>query len=308
MAQVTAAMVKELRERTSAGMSDCKKALDATDGDLDKAAEKLRMDGSAKADKKAGRTAAEGVIAVASSAEAVALVEVNSETDFVAKGDEFRGLAKAAAEAALKHAPATLDGLVQLSDASGMTLDARRRELVARIGENMTIRRHVVVKTAGGALVTYLHPGDKIGVVVAMEAGDEALARDLAMHIAALSPRFLNGSEISTEVIDAERRVIEASVAKEQEEARLDAEDAGKPFKPKPAEILAKMIDGKVNKFIGEITLLGQPFVKNPDQTVEKLLAEKKAKVARFVRFAVGEGIEKAQTDFAAEVAAMTKA
>lgn len=306
MAQVTAAMVKELRERTGAGMSDCKKALDATAGDLDKAAEKLRMDGAAKADKKASRTAAEGVIAVAGSAGAVALVELNSETDFVAKGEDFRSLAKAVAEATLKHPATALEELVQLAE-GGESLDARRRALVAKIGENMTIRRSDVVKAAGGALVTYLHPGDKIGVVVAMESGDEALARDLAMHIAALSPRFLNASEISTEVIQAERRVIEAGVAKEQEEARLDAEDAGKPFKPKPAEILAKMIDGKVNKFIGEITLLGQPFVKNPDQTVEKLLAEKKAKVARFVRFAVGEGIEKAQTDFAAEVAAMTK-
>lgn len=306
MAQVTAAMVKELRERTSAGMSDCKKALDATGGDLDKAAEKLRMDGSAKADKKAGRTAAEGIIAIAASAEAVALVEVNAETDFVAKNEDFRGLAKATAEAALKNPSVSIEALVQIGgDAS---LDARRRALVAKIGENMTIRRSAVVKAAGGALVTYIHPGDKIGVVVSMEAGDETLARDLAMHIAALSPRFLNASEISAEVIAAERRVIEAGVAKEQEEARLDAEDAGKPFKPKPAEILAKMIDGKVSKFIGEITLLGQPFVKNPDQTVEKLLAEKKAKVARFVRFAVGEGIEKAHTDFAAEVAAMTKA
>jgi elongation factor Ts len=343
MAQVTAAMVKELRERTSAGMSDCKKALDATGGDLDKAAEKLRMDGSAKADKKAGRTAAEGIIAIATSADAVALVEVNAETDFVAKNEDFRGLAKATAEAALKNPATSLEALIQLGD--GESLDARRRSLVAKIGENMTIRRHAVVKAAGGALVTYLHPGDKIGVAVSMEAGDETLARDLAMHIAALSPRFLDASEISAEVIAAERRVIEATVAQEQGDAKAESDklagalkemDAEKQngaydslsaddkkswdddyatikkkfsggFKPKPAEILAKMIDGKVNKFIGEITLLGQPFVKNPDLTVEKLLAEKKAKVARFVRFAVGEGIEKAHADFAAEVAAMTK-
>lgn len=344
MAQVTAAMVKELRERTGAGMSDCKKALDAMEGDLDKAVEKLRMDGSAKADKKAGRTAAEGVIAIASSADAVALVEMNSETDFVAKADDFRNLAKSAAEAALKHPATALEALVQLAE-GGESLDTRRRTLIAKIGENMTIRRHAVVKAAGGALVTYLHPGDKIGVVVALEAGDETLARDLAMHIAALSPRFLDASEISADVIAAERRVIEATVAQEQGDAKAESDklagalkemDVEKQngvydslsaddkkswdddyatikkkfsggFKPKPAEILAKMIDGKVNKFIGEITLLGQPFVKNPDQTVEKLLAEKKAKVARFVRFAVGEGIEKAQTDFAAEVAAMTK-
>ncbi len=338
---ITASLVKELRERTGAGMGDCKKALEATGGDLDKAAEKLRMDGAAKADKKAGRTAAEGVLAIVATDAAAAIVELNSETDFVAKGEDFRGLAKAAAEVALAQKPATIEALVALK-AGETTLDEQRRALIAKLGENMTIRRHAIVEAAGGPLVSYLHPGDKIGVIVALEAGDAELARDLAMHIAAMSPRFLNAGEIAPEVIANERRVIEATVAQEQADAKAESDKLaaalqemdgekqngvyaglsddekkswdddyatikkkfGGGFKPKPAEILAKMIDGKVARFTGEITLLGQPFVKNPDQTVEKLLAEKKAKVARFVRFAVGEGIEKQQTDFAAEVMA----
>jgi elongation factor Ts len=337
---ITAAQVKELRERTGAGMSDCKKALEATGGDTDKAAEKLRTEGMAKADKKGGRTAAEGVIAMASDATSVALVEVNSETDFVSKGDEFQGLAKIAAEAALKHKPATLEALLAL-DVGGETLEVKRRALIAKIGENMTIRRFEVVTKAEGEIATYLH-GIKIGVVVAMKAGSAELAKDVAMHVAASNPRFLDASQISADVLATERRIIEATVAQEQAEAQaesdrlagvlkemdvekqngvydgLSAEDKkswdddyatikkkfGGGFKPKPAEIQAKMLDGKVAKFVNEITLLGQPFVKNPDETVEKLLKSQNASVARFVRFAVGEGIEKAQTDFAAEVAA----
>ncbi|WP_028007653.1 translation elongation factor Ts [Solimonas flava] len=300
---ITAALVKELRDRTGAGMGDCKKALEATAGDLDKAAEKLRMDGAAKADKKAGRTAAEGVLAIAGNDQAMAIVELNSETDFVAKGDEFRTLARLVAQAAHAHKPGDTEALVRLQSGEA-TLDEHRRGLIAKLGENMTIRRFAIVEAAGGPLVTYLHPGDKIGVIVAMESGDAELARDLAMHIAAMNPRYLDAASVPGDTIESERKVIEAGVAKEQEEARLDAEEAGKPFKAKPAEILAKMIDGRINKFIGEITLLGQPFVKNPDETVEKLLKAKNAKVARFVRFAVGEGIEKQQTDFAAEVMA----
>ena len=299
---ITAAQVKELRDRTGAGMSDCKKALEATGGDTDKAAEKLRMDGMAKADKKGSRTAAEGVIAMAADDSAIALVEVNSETDFVAKGDEFQGLANAAAKAALAHKPADLNALLALN-VGGETLEEKRRALVAKLGENMTIRRFEIVPKAAGAIASYLH-GTKIGVVVALDAGDAELAKDIAMHVAASNPRFLDASAISADVLASERKIIEATVAKEQEEARLDAEEAGKPFKPKPADILAKMIDGKVARFVSEITLLGQPFVKNPDETVEKLLKSRNAIVARYTRFAVGEGIEKAQTDFAAEVAA----
>lgn len=289
MAQITAALVKELRDRTGAGMGDCKKALEATEGNLDAAAEKLRMDGAAKADKKAGRTAAEGVLAFAKSDAAVVVVELNCETDFVAKGDDFRGLAKRAAELALEQAPADVEALAALDDA-GETLDARRRALIGKIGENMTIRRFERVEKAAGPLVTYMHPGDKIGVIVAMEAGDETLAKDLAMHIAAMSPKYLDSTSVPADMLADERRVIEAQVAEQAE--------------GKPAEIVAKMVEGKLRKFVGEITLLGQPFVKEPDQSVEKLLQAKQAKVAGFVRFAVGEGIEKKKEDFAAEVMA----
>ncbi len=287
MTQITASQVKELRDRTGAGMSDCKKALEATSGDLDKAAEKLRMDGAAKADKKAGRTAAEGVIGVASDAGAIALVELNSETDFVAKGEDFRGLAKLAAQLALKHRPATIEALVALAD-GGETLDAKRRNMVAKIGENLTLRRFEIVAAAGGPLVTYVHPGDKIAVAVAMGKGELELGRDIAMHIAAMSPRYLDTASVPADVLASERKIIEAQSAEQSE--------------GKPPEIIAKMLDGKVRKFVAEITLLGQPFVKNPDETIEKLLKSKGASVARFARFAVGEGIEKKQTDFASEV------
>lgn len=309
MAQITAALVKALRDRTGAGMGDCKKALEATGGDVDAAVDRLRMDGAAKADKKASRTAAEGVLAFAASAEAVAVVELNCETDFVAKGEDFRQLAKRSAEAALKHRPANIEALVQINDGTE-TLDETRRAMVGKIGENMTIRRFEIVTKAGGPLVTYMHPGDRIGVIVAMQAGEETLGRDIAMHVAAMSPRYLDASAVPADVLAAERRIVEAQVAQDQDEAKAAAEEIGKPFKPKPPEILAKMIDGKVNKYIGENTLLGQPFVKGEayglkgDETVEKLLKNANAGIARFVRFAVGEGIEKPQTDFAAEVMA----
>lgn len=303
MPAVSVSQIKELRDRTGAGMGDCKKALEAVDGDLDKAVEKLRMDGAAKADKKAGRTAAEGIIAVASNAEAVALVEVNCETDFVAKGEDFRGLARDAAELALARRPANIEALVAL-DVGGKTLDERRRELIGRIGENLSIRRVEIVSAAGGPLVTYIHPGDKIAVALALGAGSEDLARDLAMHIAAMSPRAVDPASIPDEVVAAERRIIEAQVAQEQ------ADEAAAGKKPKPAEIVARMLDGKIAKFLDEQTLVGQPFVKNDayglkaDARVREVLAKEKAGVARFVRLAVGEGIEKKQTDFAAEVAA----
>ncbi|MCC2654909.1 MAG: elongation factor Ts [Panacagrimonas sp.] len=303
MPAVTAALIKELRDRTGAGMGDCKKALEAVEGDLDKAAEKLRMDGAAKADKKAGRTAAEGIVAVASNAEAIALVEVNSETDFVAKGEDFRSLARDAAELALKHRPANIEALVALKSGD-KTLDERRRELVGRIGENLTIRRVEVVVSGGGPLVTYIHPGDKIAVAVALKSGSTDLGKDLAMHIAAMSPRAVDPASISPDVVASERRIIEAQVAQEQ------AEEAAAGKKPKPAEIVAKMLEGKISKFLDEQTLIGQPFVKNDayglksDAKVREVLAKEKAAVAHFVRLAVGEGIEKKQTDFAAEVAA----
>ena len=307
MADITAKLVAELRERTGAGMMDCKKALVATAGDIDAAAEKMRMDGMVKADKKATRVAAEGRIAVASSADAIALVEVNCETDFVAKADDFIALANAAAGIVLAARPATVEALVALKNGDS-TLDEQRRAMVIKLGENITIRRFEIVSKAAGPVVHYLH-GSKIGVVLAMEAGDDTLAKDLALHVAAMSPRVLSAADVSADAIAAERKVIEGQVATEQAEAQADAEAAGKVFKAKPAEIVAKMIDGKINKFTSEISLLGQPFVKNDaygmkgDDAVEKTLKAKNAKVARFVRLAVGEGIEKKVTDYAAEVA-----
>ena len=290
---ITAALVKELRDRTGAGMGDCKKALEATGGDLDKAAEKLRIDGQAKADKKGSRTAAEGMIAIAVGEDAIALAEVNCETDFVTKGAEFQDLANTAAQLALASRPASLEALLALQAPNGQTLEEKRRELVAKIGENMTVRRFEVVPKSTGAISYYLH-GARIGVVVALTAGDAELAKDLAMHVAASQPRYLDASAVPADVIEAERKIIEAQTAEQS---------VGKP-----AAIVEKMIDGKLRKFLAEITLVGQPFVKDPDQTVEKLLASKKAGVAQFVRLAVGEGIEKKQTDFAAEVAAAQQA
>ena len=307
MADITAKMVAELRERTGAGMMDCKKALVATAGDMDAAIEKMRMDGMTKADKKATRVASEGRIAVASNAEAMALVEVNCETDFVAKADDFIALADAAAKIALTAKPGTVEDLSAMKNGDS-TLDEQRRAMVIKLGENITIRRFEVVAKAAGPIVSYLH-GSKIGVIVAMEAGDETLAKDLALHAAAMSPKVLSAADVSDEAIAAERKVIEGLVATEAAEAQANAEADGKVYKAKPAEIVAKMIDGKINKFTSEISLLGQPFVKNDaygnksDDAVEKTLKAKNAKVARFVRLAVGEGIEKKVTDYAAEVA-----
>jgi elongation factor Ts len=311
MAEITAKLVAELRERTGAGMMDCKKALVATAGDIDAAAEKMRMDGMVKADKKATRVAAEGRIGLAVGADAIALVELNSETDFVAKGEDFVALADAAARLALANRPTSLDELLTLKDGSE-TLDEKRRAMIAKIGENITLRRFEIVPKAAGPIVHYLH-GSKIGVIVAMETGDEVLAKDLALHVAAMSPKVLSSADVSAEAIAAERKIIEAQVATEAAEAKADAEAAGKPYKEKPAEIVAKMVDGKINKFTSEISLHGQPFVKNDaygnkaDDAVEKTLKAKNAKVARFVRVAVGEGIEKKVTDYAAEVAEAAK-
>ena len=306
MAAVTAALIKELRDRTGAGMGDCKKALEAVGGDIDKAIEKLRTDGAVKADKKAGRTAAEGIIAVAQNDSAVALVEVNSETDFVAKGEDFRALAKAAAEAALVHRPANAEALGALKVGS-QTLDERRRELVGKIGENLTIRRVAIVEAAGGPLVTYVHPGDKIAVALSMTSGDAQLARDLAMHAAAMAPRHVDAAGVPADVLATEKRIIEATVA--EENAKAVAE--GKPAKS--ADIQAKQVEGKLRKFVSEITLLGQAFVKNEaygmksDDAIEKVLKAKGSSVAHFARLAVGEGIEKKGGDFASEVDAIIK-
>jgi elongation factor Ts len=282
---VTASMVKELRERTGAGMMECKKALVETGGDIEAAIEFLRKSGLAKADRKAARVAAEGRIILAANpdgSEAV-MVEVNCETDFVAKDDSFAAFADAVAANALAMEGTDIDALMQ-TRIGGDTVEQARQALVARIGENIQVRRMVRV-SAGGALGSYVH-GGRIGVVVALEGGDEELARDLAMHVAAMNPEYVSADEVPAEV-----------VAKEKEILVAQAQDSGKP-----PEIVEKIVSGRLNKHLASITLLGQPFVKDGDVTVGKLLAGRSASVTGFRRLAVGEGIEKKQESFADEV------
>ena len=288
---ITAALVKELRERSGAAMMDCKRALEAVDGDVDAALEKMRKDGQAKADKKAGRIAAEGVLALAATADskAAVIVEYNCETDFVAKGDEFQTLAASAAQVAL-DAGITDPAALLAAEANGQSLDEARRNLIAKLGENMTLRRIVRLESANGVVASYLH-GSRIGVLVALSGGDESLGRDLAMHVAASAPQY-----VSVEDVPAEER------AKEKEILIAQAEGSGKP-----AEIIEKMVEGRLRKHFGEITLLGQPFVKDPDTSVEKLLKAADATVEGFVRIEVGEGIEKEEANFADEVMAQAK-
>lgn len=287
---VTAESVKRLRERTGAGMMECKKALLETGGDLDAAAELMRKQGLAKADKKATRIAAEGVIAIERSSEgrAAAMVEVNCETDFVAREQDFRAFSAAVAAQAVADRPASLDALLQ-AKLGAETVEERRRALVAKIGENIGVRRFVVLE-APDHLGAYVH-GTRIGALVALKGGKAELAHDLAMHVAASNPRYLSVREVPQEVI-----------AKEREILAQQAEGEGKP-----PEIVAKMVEGRLRKGLGEITLLGQPFVKDPDVTVEKLLKGTGAEVLSFERFEVGAGIEKKQDDFVAEVMAQVK-
>jgi translation elongation factor Ts (EF-Ts) len=289
---VTASMVKELREMTGAGMMDCKKALGETDGNMEEAVEFLRKKGMAGADKKAGRTAAEGVIAIAVSDDRkkAAIVEVNCETDFVAKGDEFKTFADEIAAIVLATGQVDIDALMGEKMANGQTIDEKRREMIGKIGENMAVRRIELVES-NGTIGQYQH-GEKIGVVVAMNGGDDALTRDVAMHIAAAKPAAISADDVDAEVLEKERKFqIE------------QAQDSGKP-----AEIIEKMIEGRMRKYLQEITLLGQAFVKDPDQTVEKLLKASDASVTNFVRLEVGEGIEIEETNFADEVAAAAAA
>ena len=286
---ITADTVKQLRERTGAGMMECKKALVETQGDLDAAAELMRKTGLAKADKKAARVAAEGTVATERSGLSAVLVEVNCETDFVARGDEFQAFARDVARVAIEKAPADVSALVALANGAS-TLDEQRRALIAKIGENISVRRFERV-TAPGALGTYIH-GGRIGALVALKGGDEALARDLAMHVAAASPAYIDASGVPAAVLDKEREILAEQTKGEK----------------KPPEIIAKMVEGRLRKYLAEITLVGQPFVKDPDTTVEKLLKKAGATVVQFVRYAVGEGIEKKQDDFVGEVMAQVKA
>jgi elongation factor Ts len=288
---ITADAVKQLRERTGAGMMECKKALVETAGNLDAAAELMRKQGLAKADKKAARVAAEGVIVIdrAADGHAAAMVEVNCETDFVARGADFGAFAKAVAAAALAARPATLEALLAQPLDSGQTIDERRRELIAKIGENLSVRRFAVL-TCDGRVSAYVH-GTRIGSLVAIEGGDATLAHDVAMHVAASNPKYIGMADVPAEVVAKEREIL-------TEQAKGEG---------KPPQIVAKMVDGRLRKSLGEITLAGQAFVKDPDQTVEKLLTAAKATVKAFERFEVGAGIEKKQDDFVAEVMAQVK-
>jgi elongation factor Ts len=286
MTEISAGLVKELRELTGLGMMECKKALTEAGGDLKKAEELLRIRSGAKASKAASRIAAEGVIGafVSTDSKIGSLVEVNSETDFVAKNEDFIAFSKSLAEVVATHNPKDTQVLGSL-DLAGTKVEAKRQALVQKIGENISIRRFKRLQ-AKGKLALYLH-GAKIGVLVDYE-GPEEVGKDLAMHVAFAKPAYLNKSEVPQEVAADERRIQEAR-----------AKESGKP-----AEIVAKMVEGAVNKFLSERTLLGQPFVKDDKQTVEKMLAAKKAKVNGYAFFVVGEGIEKKSTDFAAEVMA----
>jgi elongation factor Ts len=292
---VTAEAVKALRERTGAGMMECKKALVETNGDLEAAAEIMRKSGLAKADKKAGRVAAEGVVVIECSADGreAALVEVNSETDFVARQDDFQAFAAEVAKLALAARPADLDALLNAKLASGQTVEETRRGLIARIGENIGVRRFELVR-GDAPLATYRH-GTRIGVAVAMQGGDATLGHDLAMHIAAINPQYLSADDVPADQVAKEKEIFVAQVAQ-------DPKAAGKP-----AEIVAKMVEGKLRKYLGEITLLGQPFVKDDKQSVADVLKKAKATVVRFVRYEVGAGIEKKQENFAAEVMAQVR-
>jgi elongation factor Ts len=282
-------MVKELRERTGAGMMECKKALVEADGDIDAAAEILRKSGQAKADKKAGRIAADGRVVIVREGNRATILEVNSETDFVAKDENFIAFAEAVAEAAAKSGAGDVAELAEITLANGNTVEAARTELVTKVGENITVRRLASVEN-DGPIGFYTH-GAKIGAIVALEGGDEELAKDVAMHVAATNPACIDEDGVPADVIDNERRILTEQ-----------AQDSGKP-----AEIIEKMIGGRLAKFLKEITLVGQPFVKDPDVTVGKLLSGKGAKAVGFVRYEVGEGIEKKEDNFVEEVMAQVK-
>ena len=292
---VTADAVRQLRERTAAGMMECKRALVETNGDLDAAAELMRKQGLAKADKKASRVAAEGVIAHALSADGRTgvLVEVNCETDFVARGDEFTAFAADVSRVTLDSKATDLDAVLAAKLPSGESVDDRRRALIARIGEKISVRRFVRVESAG-LLGSYLH-GTRIGVLVAIEGGDAALAKDLAMHVAASNPRCLSVAEVPADEVAHERAI-------RVEQSKNDEKNRGKP-----EQVLVRIVEGGINKWLNEITLLGQPFVKDDKQSIEKLLKGANAKVTRFERLEVGAGIEKKQDDFVAEVMAQAK-
>jgi len=283
---ITASLVKELRERTGAGMMECKKALVESDGDIEAAAELMRKSGAAKADKKSGRVAADGAIKafVTEDRNNAVILEINSETDFVAKDDNFQSFADGVLQAIAQHKPSSVEALASLSLADGQTIEEARQALIGKVGENIQIRRFKIVESGQG-VSSYSH-GSRIGVLVESSASAE-MARDIAMHIAAVNPQFIDEQAVPAEFIEKEKEILIAQ-----------AQDSGKP-----AEIIEKMIQGRLKKFLAEITLVDQPFVKDPDQTVGQLLSSAGASISGFTRYEVGEGIEKKVEDFAAEVA-----
>ena len=289
---ITASLVKELRERTGAGMMDCKKVLTETNGDMEAAIDMMRKSGAAKADKKAGRVAADGkvVITIADDAKEASILEVNCETDFVAKDESFISFVSAVGARVLADKPADVEALSAMPLDSGETVEEVRANLVAKIGENMQVRRFEIVSSDGGAVYAYNH-GVRIAVAVAMTGGDEALGKDIAMHIAASRPTCVAEADVPAELLEKEKEILIAQ-----------AEGSGKP-----AEIIEKMVEGRIRKYLAEITLVGQPFVKDPDQTIAQLLKAAGAEVTAFVRYEVGEGIEKKVEDFAAEVMAQVQ-
>ena len=288
MAEITAGMVKELRERTGLGMMECKKALEEAGGDMQKAEELLRIKSGAKANKAASRVAADGAIGTYLEGNVGALVEVNAETDFVAKNPDFIEFTRNVAQLVAKQKPANVEALSNLK-IGAETVEAARQKLVQKIGENITVRRFERVE-AKGKLLDYVHPGSKVAVIVDYE-GDAEVAKDLTHHIAFAKPKYMTKAEYPAEAVAAERKILEARAA-----------ESGKP-----ADIVAKMVEGGINKFLGENTLMGQPFMKDDKQTVEKMLVARKTKLHGYRVLVVGEGIEKKHSDFAAEVASLTK-
>ena len=287
MADITASQVKELRERTGAGMMECKKALTETAGDIDAAAEALRKSGLAKADKKAGRIAAEGRIMMAQGDSKAVLVEINSETDFVAKDDNFLDFANAVADAALASGAADVEALKSAALSSGGTVEEARAAVIAKVGENVQVRRMARIESTNN-VAAYVH-GGKIGVLVELAGGDAELARGVAMHIAAMNPPYNKAADVPADFVAKEKEI---------ELAKMSEKD-----KAKPADILEKIIGGKIAKIVNEVSLYGQPYVLNTDQTVEQAMKAAGADVVSFTRLAVGEGIEKVVEDYAAEVA-----
>ena len=286
---ITASMVKELRERTGAGMMECKKALVEANGDLDAAAEAMRKSGQAKADKKAGRVAADGRVVINRDGGKAVIVEVNSETDFVAKDENFVAFAESIAAAVAASGVTDVAELAKTDSGDGRPVEQARTDLVQKVGENISVRRAQIIES-DGPIGTYTH-GARIGAIVALNGGDEALARDIAMHVAAINPTCIDESGVPAEMLEREKRIFSEQAA-----------ESGKP-----PEIVEKMVTGRVAKFLKEVTLVGQPFVKDPDLSVGKLLNNADASVASFVRFEVGEGIEKKEDNFVEEVMAQVQ-